>query len=375
MPDWTTDFAGGSGRIFDVVRRDDTWDVTFAAESRAGEPRPVWFDVRLTGLASEGVREICLHVVNAVQWLGDPFSFVRDRFVYRAADGEWLRSGPCAVCLDADHTLGVSCRIPCIAPEMEIAFCYPYGEADFAKTAGENAAASVIGVTRLGRPLRRYIFGASAPEKPDIYAIARQHSGEVTGSYVLDGMIRASREAPRGCLWCVPFADADGVAEGWYGKDQFGGDFNRSWNGFFVTRTETAAVMFDIDRFRECTAADWVLDLHSPGHDETASYFVAPFPEDSGDSRLAKLLALRERFNEALRANGYREVGIYFARGNTSSQNGKSATSYLTDAGLCAVTLECAYQGEPDRPYTQEDYRRIGALLYGAASAEGSRKG
>lgn len=43
-----------------------------------------------------------------------------------------------------------------------------------------------------------------------------------------------------------------------------------------------------------------------------------------------------------------------------------AADEHLTDAGLCAVTLECAYQGEPGLSYTQTDYRRIGALLYRA---------
>ena len=43
-----------------------------------------------------------------------------------------------------------------------------------------------------------------------------------------------------------------------------------------------------------------------------------------------------------------------------------AADEHLTDAGLCAVTLECAYQGEPVLSYTQADYRRIGALLYRA---------
>ena len=43
-----------------------------------------------------------------------------------------------------------------------------------------------------------------------------------------------------------------------------------------------------------------------------------------------------------------------------------AADEHLTDAGLCAVTWECAYQGEPVLSYTQADYRRIGALLYRA---------
>ena len=43
-----------------------------------------------------------------------------------------------------------------------------------------------------------------------------------------------------------------------------------------------------------------------------------------------------------------------------------AADEHLTDAGLCAVTWECAYQGEPGLSYAQADYRRIGALLYRA---------
>lgn len=367
MTGWTTDFAGGNGRVLKMESAADTMHVTFIAENRAGEPRPLWFYFRLTGLPMDSITHICLHAANAVQWLGDPFAFGNNCFVYRAADGEWHRSDPCGVRICPDQTLDVSCRTPCIAADMEFAFCYPYVRTDFLKTAGRNGQISEIGYTTHGRPIIRDAFGIPNEKLPGIYVIARQHSGEVTGSYVMDGMIRRIREVPpHGSIWCVPFADADGVEEGFYGKDQLAGDFNRSWDWFFVSRTETAALVFDIERFRKATSAEWVIDLHSPGHDETKSYFVTSLPEDSDDIRLEKLLQLQKRFNRKLSAAGYQEVGIRYSQGNTSSKTGKSAAAFLLDAGFCAVTFECAYQGEPGRTYTQADYRKIGAALYEA---------
>ena len=367
MANWTTDFAGGNGQIHRIHSSSDTWDVTFAAESRGGEPRPLWFYFRLNELEPSTHRYVRLHILNAAQCMGDPLGWTNNRLVYRAADGAWQRSEMCTVQKQPDYTLDTVCRIPCIASEMEVAFCYPYTESDFQQAIGQDTSAAVIGVTSHGRPIHRYILGHPSRDTKGLYVIARQHSSEVTGSYLLDGMIRAAREEPTsGSLWCVPFGDTDGVAEGLYGKDQRAGDFNRAWDWFFARRTETAAMFYDIEQFREATEPIWVLDLHSPGHDETSSYFVTPFREDSKDRRLLRLLELCDRFNAELRMAGYKEVSIRFAHGNTSAQIGKSADEHLTDAGLCAVTLECAYQGEPGLSYTQADYRRIGALLYRA---------
>ncbi|MCQ2432866.1 MAG: hypothetical protein MJ175_09725, partial [Clostridia bacterium] len=313
-----------------MERSDSTLHVTFIAENRAGEPRPMWFYFRLTDLLAEHVTQICLHAANGVQWLGDPYSFGHNRFVYRAAEGEWHRADPCIIRHCEDHTLDISSVIPCIASEMEFAFCYPYTSDDFEETINGIGQTSTIGYTNHGRPIIRSISGEPAKEQPGIYVIARQHSGEVTGSYGMDGIVkRISSTCPKGSVWCVPFADTDGVYEGLYGKDQIAGDFNRSWSGFFVSRTETAALVSDIFRFRETTDATWVIDLHSPGHDETKSYFVTSFDENSDDIRLKKLIQLQLRLNSKLREAGYQEVGILFGRGNTSSRTGKSAAGFL----------------------------------------------
>ena len=295
MANWTTDFAGGNGQIHRIHSSSDTWDVTFAAESRGGEPRPLWFYFRLNELEPSTHRYVRLHILNAAQCMGDPLGWTNNRLVYRAADGAWQRSEMCTVQKQPDYTLDTVCRIPCIASEMEVAFCYPYTESDFQQAIGQDTSAAVIGVTSHGRPIHRYILGHPSRDTKGLYVIARQHSGEVTGSYLLDGMIRAAREEPpSGSLWCVPFGDTDGVAEGLYGKDQRAGDFNRAWDWFFARRTETAAMFYDIEQFREATEPFWVLDLHSPGHDETSSYFVTPFREDSKDRRLLRLLELCE---------------------------------------------------------------------------------
>lgn len=112
-----------------------------------------------------------------------------------------------------------------------------------------------------------------------IYVLGRQHSGEVTGNWEMDGMLRYLSSAEgadaleRFAWWFVPFVDTDGVAEGYYGKDQAHNDLNRAWHRNFPRRIELRAVQQDMRVWQQTTQARLMLDMHAPGHGERESYF------------------------------------------------------------------------------------------------------
>src|SRR5690606_20700503 len=123
-------------------------------------------------------------------------------------------------------------------------------------------------------------LGDEARTMPGVYLIARQHSGETPGSWLLDGVVRYL-STPEGqqisrnmCVWAVPFADPDGVADGSYGKDQTPWDLNRAWGS--PRRPEINAIQRDVHRWARRCRPQAIVDLHAPGYSERGFYFWAP---------------------------------------------------------------------------------------------------
>ena len=99
-----------------------------------------------------------------------------------------------------------------------------------------------IGVSQGGRPLLRLSndYGRPKGERPGVFLMARQHSGEVSGAWVLDGVLRRFAELGEAAplVWAIPLANIDSVEQGDYGKDNFPYDMNRAW-GKLPMRHET----------------------------------------------------------------------------------------------------------------------------------------
>jgi predicted deacylase len=163
---------------------------------------------------------------------------------------------------------------------VDVAACYPYGQDAFEKllqTTNGRYQQDVIGVSQGGRPLVRLAndYGEAGAERVGIYVIARQHAHEVTGGWVLDGILReladSGNRAP--LVWAVPFAHIDGVVEGDYGKDSNPVDLNRAWGGR-SDRHEIRVIRGDIERWRKRCRAALLLDLHSPTWSHGAGVFA-----------------------------------------------------------------------------------------------------
>ena len=157
-----------------------------------------------------------------------------------------------------------------------IAFCYPYLNKDwleFLKTIPEKyISRKKIGISKSGRDFYRYLL--KAPEsKPSgfISLTARQHAGEVSGSYVLEGIIRRLTDGSdemnqllsKVCFSIVPFMDQDCVEEGRYGKDQAPIDYNRDWR-WQPYQPEIIALQKELEELSKEYELQWAFDLHAP---------------------------------------------------------------------------------------------------------------
>lgn len=222
--------------------------VSFAADPRGG-PECMWFCFRLRvaaqSTAKRRIKLVLKHVTNMLGAGSAPplMPVVR----YDGRDWDRLPAGKVEWLQDGRARLGWSIEPP--TTFADIAFCYPYGlpevEALVADTRGYWKV-DTIGVSQEGRPLIRLSNGAGKPgdDRRGLFLIARQHSGETPGSWVLDGLLRAIAEAGERAplVWCVPLADRDGIERGDYGKDRFPYDLNRAW-GAKPMRHETLVSM------------------------------------------------------------------------------------------------------------------------------------
>ena len=182
-----------------------------------------------------------------------------------------------------------------------------------------------------------------------IVLTARHHACESTGSYVLDGIIRAmSRRPPAGCtVFCVPMVDLDGVTAGDQGKDRAPHDHNRDYGrDREPVYPEVRALRKYIDTHRVIFG----LDCHSPYHLGGEHDTVYVVRKDTGKyDRIA-------RFSELLEQHVTKRSLPYRAENDRSSRNAEWVSDecpdfagYVLSSGREAVAcaLETTYFGMP----------------------------
>ena len=373
-PNATATFEGGNGRV-ERCFSDDQGDVVyFAAEHKLGGPQALWFYLRIVGV--KGPRLRCI-LTNPTQILGGGGRWTHNAPVARVNDGPWQRISSVER-RENEHLVPeviMTIEVPFGSESVEIAACYPYLAEDLEEALQHSANGwtwlqAVIGYSHGGRPIVRLYntLGDEARSKPGIFLIARQHSGETPGSWLLDGIIR-HLGSPAGehirrdlCVWIIPFADPDGVASGGYGKDQFPWDLNRAWDR--PTRPEIHAIQADLVRWTRRCRPRMIVDLHAPGYSEVGFYFWAPsHPASIAEETHRLANEFRQRVPERLRGNEppFRTWGTT----RTSVQQGTSCIGFgIEKLGIPTTTLEVSYHG-PDSTshYTQDDYRLLGKTL------------
>ncbi len=368
-----TNFPSGNGLLLEVCETDGVSTVHMLAQSKINEPMPLWFYFRLCGLYGDTLK---IRLENADQCLGDRRGWITNAIVFREQGGYWKRSTyPIEI-----ETKSSACvpeyTFPILSADMEFAFCFPYPMSEVKMLLNNYPLidSSIIGYSNNANQILRLTnpHDSDSQKYPGIYIVARQHAGEVSAAWVLDGMIRflfgKSGKSYRDSAswWFVPAIDVDGVEAGYYGKDQVIGDLARSWHPSFPKRTEAVAVKNDIQRWQSATDGRLLLDLHSPGHAERGSYF--PFRPRSEADQETDMAPLCKHLAEELRTVGLEPCHIHrhSVNSNTSSQSGIMLSEYVRSKypRVLANALEISYQGASDGAiYSIADYQLYGACL------------
>ncbi|HOL35578.1 MAG TPA: M14 family zinc carboxypeptidase [bacterium] len=259
----------------------------------------------------------------------------------------------------------------------DIALCYPYGMAEIEKLVKETRGylkKDIVGLSSENQSIIRLSndYSDAGSKKAGIYIVARQHSGETPGSWVLEGILRylAVSRVKNIIVWAIPLSNIDGVEKGCYGKDHFPHDLNRSW-GNQPLRHETLVIQRDIARWQERCTPILGLDLHAPGGAEGDGIY---FPFHNGQSPVIK----KEKYwiNVIGRAIGKEYVFSQYKKickpvGNLKNLTGLMLDTYfrmcLKIPGLC---LEIPYGISKGKVLTIEDYLEIGKrITYGIMEA------
>ncbi len=346
-----------------TVTRDAAMPVVALTADPHGGPEALWFCFRIESEGYAGpLRWELRHMGNL---LGGPAPETV-RPVMRAGAGAWERLPPGRRRDEPDGQWTGLWTLELAGEPVEIAFCYPYGPEEVAALAREGWRADVIGVSQAGRPLTRLCnaYGAPGDARPGVYTLARQHSGETPGSWVLDGFLRRMAEAGDRAplVWSVPLANLDGVIQGDYGKDNYPYDLNRAW-GAAPMRHEILAIQHDLHRWRERCRPLLCLDFHAPGGDETAGVY-AFLPAVSADALLMRrTLEWGQSFSAALTEEYVAEPVSRFA-----TYPSRWDTPTITDfcahrLGIPALTFETPYAEIRGTVLTPARYRDIGGRL------------
>ncbi len=349
--------------------------VAFTAHPHGG-PERLWFCFRVVPEDS-ALDDRPLHLtLSCVDTLLGASRLENIRPVIRSAGEDWRRLPSGETLQLPDGRRQLVWTLPPPASALDVAFCYPYGLPELETALAECAGAwrsDVIGVSQEGRTIARLAndYGHPNNERPGVYIVARQHSGETPGSWVLDGLLRrlAERRANAPVTWAVPFADIDGVERGDYGKDAFPYDVNRAW-GVSPMRHETLTMQQDLGRWQYRCKPALVIDLHAPGACEAAGvYSFVPRISRCLDHHRDALRwadAIGAALSSRYAAEPFARVADYPSRWETSR-----LTEYARDElGVCALGLEIPYALADGVLLGPAEYRDIGARVGDCLIAE-----
>jgi hypothetical protein len=343
--------------------------VRFAAHPHGG-PESLWFCFRIARRpAAAGSRaRMTLALKHAQNMLTGP-QHQTYRPVARYAGGDWERLGAPRLVELADGRRELRWRLAEPARFVDIAWCYPYGRHELGlmwRDTGQQYAQDEIGLSQLGRPLVRLSndYGQPDGERPGLYLVARQHSGETPGSWALDGALREfarmGRRAP--LVWATPLANIDGIEQGDYGKDNFPYDLNRAW-GRPPMRHETLVIQRDMQRWRQRCRPVLVMDFHAPSASEAQGCYLY-LPRTSARERfyratVALAHSLAQTLTTKYAAANFARIARYRSRWQTPNLVSFSRT----DLNVLAATVEVPYGLAGPTVLTRERYQEIGRRL------------
>ncbi|MBM3859061.1 MAG: hypothetical protein FJ395_05360 [Verrucomicrobia bacterium] len=333
-----------------------------------GGPECLWFcfQVCRSGArrAALGKQRLILECPETMLGGGQPGHF---RPVFRPTKGNWERTGAPELIELPDGRRQAAWTFDMEKPSLDFAFSFPYGREDverLVKQSGGYWRVDTIGVSQGGRPLWRLSNDYSRPKgnRAGVYLMARQHSAEVSGSWVLDGVLRRFAElgdaAP--LAWAVPLANSDGIEQGDYGKDNFPYDLNRAW-GKPPMRHEVLVFQQDIRRWAARCRPVAGFDFHAPGASETQgiySFVSEARPEVSQEAKQWAVL-MGEQLGAEFAAANFVRVAKYPSRWETP----RFSTFFHEEMKVPSVTFEVPYAIVHKTVMNREQYQEAGRRI------------
>lgn len=375
MTEWTaeTSIPYGNACDINITRSSALTTVSFMSDPHGG-PESLWFCVRVhrqtagekTSSRAGVVRFVLKNCTNSLGCT-DPRAIIP---VARIDGRPWKRLEPGKRIEHVDGRIDGEWIVKGARQSIEIATCFPYGWPEVDRLVNDTNGVlkrDVIGVSQGARPLVRLSnsYGSSRkPTRGGVYVLARQHSGETPGSWVLDGMLRRLAQAgDRGpVVWALPLANVDGVEQGDYGKDNFPIDLNRAW-GHPPLRHETLVIQKDMERWRHRCVPKLVLDLHAPawGEDQGIYAFMSRglMADDVRRPMMTWAQTLKESLGPKFAADAFDRVAGYNSHWNTPMVIEFAAQALHTPA----LALETPYSRIKGRVARIQDYQEAGRRL------------
>jgi hypothetical protein len=373
-----TAFAGGG---VEAVRFPDAHTVEFAAPLDSGK-QSLWFCFRVRGAKGQTLR-LNQQGLEHVLGIHESRGYAPVCPVFRSGASEWSRVDSRDVTFTADP-LAFSFVHRFDDDEVYFAFCYPYTSDNLAV----YLAAHPSGLVRLDYPGKSDegrdfpCLTVGHPESPGVRnlvaVIARQHAGEVTGSFALEGMMDAlvaDHAGARGLLddtlfVFFPLADVDCVEAGRYGKGQYPVDYNRDWSlaPFHAGTRLMQGVIGELARRYRLRC---VIDLHAP--QPGAPSYLVPNPQTPpGSGAWLDFWDFAQRFEDSCRGrHGFRiaDVDPDVLDWGSALNRSLNSSFFFHKYGAVAFTVELSYHRDNQGTLlTREDWRSLGGLLVDAYS-------
>lgn len=359
-------FPGGNACQIQVSESESVSEIRFAPDPHGG-PEALWFRFRVRTANPGAGRRLRLVVAHYGNLLGGG-NPCHCSPVICPEGGDWRRLGPGRMQTLPDGQWEGVWEFDFPHASAEFALCFPYGTAECEALAAEDGGywkRDVIGVSQQGRPLVRLsnTHGSErdGEKRPGIYAIARQHSGETPGSWVLHGFLKAfaQMEVDDVLLWSVPLANIDGVENGDYGKDNFPYDLNRAW-GNPPMRHETLVLQRDMARWAIRCTPQLGLDFHAPGLAEHGGmYAFLPAADEALTPKLDRWADICGKGFGPFADAAFARRATYASRWETPG-----FTRYCADRlKIPALSFETPYSFIGKMQMDRADYLRAGRQL------------
>lgn len=364
-----TDVPFGNAANVRVQQNGPLTEVRFTPDPHGG-PECLWFCFRVcrphSGGGALGKLRFVLECPETMLGGGSPANF---RPVFRPAGGDWERLGAPELIELPDGRKQAAWALDVSKPLLDFAFAFPYGREDLERLVRQTSGywrVDTLGVSQGGRPLLRLSndYGKTKGARPGLYLISRQHSGEVSGSWVLDGVLRRFAElgAAAPLVWAVPLANIDGVEQGDYGKDNFPYDVNRAW-GNPPMRHETLVLQQDMRRWSKRCRPVAGMDFHAPGASESEGIYAfvhksEKYPEVAAQATnwtAAVSVALGPEFAAAK----FTRSGDYNSRWNTPRFGGYCQE----ELRIPGLAFETPYAIIQKNVMTREKYQEAGRRI------------